>query len=160
MTTTLVTGKRGTVSEIVVGIDGSKSSIEAARWAYAEAALRSSDLRVLCVFQSPAVWLGMGEALGSVSSATVSGEELTNYATETIESVLASITQELKVNVIRDAQQGHPGDVLVNQSRDADLLVLGSKGHSDVGSILVGSVVMHCVHHARSPVVVIPHHKK
>jgi nucleotide-binding universal stress UspA family protein len=51
--------------------------------------------------------------------------------------------------------EGEPGTLLVEESRHAALLVVGSRGHSGVASVLLGSVSGHCVHHAACPVVVI-----
>ena len=51
----------------------------------------------------------------------------------------------------REVGYGHPAQVLVEQSADADLLVVGSRGHSTVKGMLLGSVSMHCVTHAHCP---------
>ena len=50
---------------------------------------------------------------------------------------------------------GHPAQVLIEASREADLLVLGSHGHGAFTGILVGSVSIHCVTAAFCPVVVV-----
>ena len=44
--------------------------------------------------------------------------------------------------------RGHAADVLIKASHDADLLVVGSRGHGTVAGMPVGSVSQHCVHHA------------
>ena len=49
---------------------------------------------------------------------------------------------------------GHPDEVLVQHSGDADLLVLGTRGHNPAASLLLGSVSEHCVRYARCPVLV------
>ena len=51
--------------------------------------------------------------------------------------------------------RGHAGNALVGASQDADLLVVGSRGHSAVAEMLLGSVSHHCVQHAACPVVVV-----
>lgn len=147
------------MSEIIVGVDGSQSSIKAAQWAVDEAVFRSADVRLVQAFESPAVWLGMGEALGSTVTATISEDDLKSYATQGIDDVMAQLTIPDGVTVHKTAAEGSPARVLLEQSADASMLVVGSKGHGDLGSILLGSVGMHCVHHARCPVVVIPHTK-
>ena len=147
------------MSEIIVGVDGSQSSIKAAQWAVDEAAFRSSDVRLVQAFESPAVWLGMGEALGSTVTATISEDDLKSYAVDAIDDVVSQLAVPEGVSVHKTAVEGSPARVLLEQSAGATMLVIGSKGHGDLGSILLGSVGMHCVHHASCPVVVIPHSK-
>ena len=50
--------------------------------------------------------------------------------------------------------QGRPATVLVDASRGADLLALGSRGHGTVSGALLGSVAEHCAAHAHCPVLV------
>jgi nucleotide-binding universal stress UspA family protein len=50
--------------------------------------------------------------------------------------------------------EGSPGLALVDASRDADLLVVGSRGHGEFMDILLGSVGIHCATHAHCPVLV------
>ena len=45
--------------------------------------------------------------------------------------------------------------MLINESADADLLVVGSRGHGGFVEALFGSTGQHAVHHATCPVVVI-----
>jgi nucleotide-binding universal stress UspA family protein len=53
------------------------------------------------------------------------------------------------------AVEGRAADVLVEASRGADLLAVGSRGHGEVAGLLVGSVSEHCATHAHSPVLVV-----
>ena len=50
---------------------------------------------------------------------------------------------------------GHPAQVLIEASKNADLLVVGSHGHGAFTGMLVGSVSLHCVTGAFCPVVVV-----
>ena len=52
------------------------------------------------------------------------------------------------------AVQGHPAPVLVEASRGADLLVVGSRGHGEFAGMLLGSVSQYCVTQAHCPVLV------
>jgi nucleotide-binding universal stress UspA family protein len=56
--------------------------------------------------------------------------------------------------------QGHPAQVLADAAADADLLVVGSRGHGGFAGMLLGSVSHHVIAHARCPVVVIHGHEK
>jgi nucleotide-binding universal stress UspA family protein len=49
---------------------------------------------------------------------------------------------------------GHPAPVLVEASKGADLLVVGSRGHGEFVGMLVGSVSEYCVTNAHCPVLV------
>jgi nucleotide-binding universal stress UspA family protein len=51
--------------------------------------------------------------------------------------------------------EGDPRDALTKASEDAELLVVGNRGHSTVVEVVLGSVSSYCVHHASCPVVVI-----
>lgn len=145
------------MAEIVVGVDGSESSVRAARWAIEEASHRRASVRIISAFQAPAAWLGMGEALGATMTVAVGEDDLKSYGMATIDAVLSEITVLGEVEVIPDARIGHASDVLIAASREADLLVVGSRGHGDIGSLLLGSTGMHCVHHSACPVVIVPH---
>jgi nucleotide-binding universal stress UspA family protein len=58
--------------------------------------------------------------------------------------------------VIPRVMRGHPTQTLLDAAADADLLVVGSRGHSTFAGLLLGSVSQHCVQHAPCPVVVVP----
>jgi nucleotide-binding universal stress UspA family protein len=148
------------MGNIIVGVDGSDGSVSAAQFGIDEARLRDACLELVCVYQSPAAWLGMGEALGSTVSATISEEDLAEYARESIDEVLGKLELPEGVEVVKTVIEGHAGAALADASRGATMLVVGSSGHSDLGSVLLGSVGMHCVHHASCPVVVVPHQKR
>ncbi len=144
------------MGRIVVGLDGSDSSKDALRWAAAEARLRSGTLEVVCAYQLPTAWLGMGDAMGAAVSTSVGETDIADYANQTISEVIAEVLgPEPSIPIERRALPGHPADVLTDASEGADLLVVGSRGHGNFGSVLLGSVGMHCVHHASCPVVVV-----
>jgi len=53
------------------------------------------------------------------------------------------------------AVNGYPGEELIKASDDADLVVVGARGMSAIGRLLLGSVSSEVMHHARCPVVLI-----
>jgi nucleotide-binding universal stress UspA family protein len=55
------------------------------------------------------------------------------------------------------ALEGQPATVLIDSSKDADLLVVGSRGLGGFRGLLLGSVGAQCAHHARCPVLIVPH---
>lgn len=58
---------------------------------------------------------------------------------------------------VREVRMGPAGGVLVRESADADLLVVGSHGlgHGQLPGWHLGSVAAYCVHHAKCPTVVV-----
>src|SRR6478752_266297 len=60
------------------------------------------------------------------------------------------------VDVVAKVVRGHAADALLDASRGADLLVVGSRGHGTFAGTLLGSVSQHCAQHARCPIVIVP----
>jgi nucleotide-binding universal stress UspA family protein len=137
---------------IVVGIDGSKGARRALEWALTEARRRGDALRVLHALRSAQV----PEDLGRPLDAAAAGERLA-LAERVIDEALHAVGDpaDLAIDrvpiVDRDAAQS-----LVEASRDADLLVVGSRGLGGFYGLMMGSVSQQCVTHAHCPTVVVP----
>jgi nucleotide-binding universal stress UspA family protein len=76
------------------------------------------------------------------------------------ETALAATLQEVvpdaaEVEIERRVVEGAPAAVLVDESREADLLVVGSRGLGGFSGLLLGSVSQQCAHHAACPVVIV-----
>jgi nucleotide-binding universal stress UspA family protein len=130
---------------IVAGIDGSPSSLAALEWAARQADLTGSALVVVATWHLPATY-----ATGITDGYDPAAEMQT-----VLDHSLHAIQQ--RHPTLRTTGQviyGHPGPALVDASRDADLLVVGSRRHREFTDILLGSVGMHCVTHAHCPVLV------
>jgi nucleotide-binding universal stress UspA family protein len=54
------------------------------------------------------------------------------------------------------AVEGHPATMLIEQARDAALLVVGTRGHGTAASLLLGSVSQRLAHRAGCPLVIVP----
>lgn len=137
---------------IVVGVDGSEGSDAALRFAAAEAALRNAKLRVVCAWEIPAAvyaatWSLAGEAEPGFG----------DRARDTASKALSDVAR-LQPGIDRDSRavRGQPAEVLLRESQDADLLVVGSRGLGGFKSLLLGSVGQQVVHHATCPVVIVP----
>ena len=61
------------------------------------------------------------------------------------------------VDVATEVLEGHAGERLIELSRDADLVVVGARGHGGFVGLLLGSVTNHLVNHASCPVVDVRH---
>ena len=137
---------------IVVGVDGSEESKEALRWALEEARLRRATLRAVHAWAVPAVYVH-GYA---PPPDLVDRDLLRDRAAQMLDAVVAEVAgEDPHVAVERFASEGSAAQVLVEAARDADLLVVGSRGHGDFAGLLLGSVSHQCAHHARCAVVIV-----
>ena len=139
---------------IVVGVDGSSGSRAALEYALDDAVRRSARVRVVFAFEEPEYWAvadGMS-APAPLGEATVGLEKATQ---QMVDEVRAQRPELVGVPVDVQALIGHPAKVLVEQSRDADLLVLGHRGRGEFASAVLGSVGLQCVLHAHGPVTIV-----
>jgi nucleotide-binding universal stress UspA family protein len=142
------------MSVIVVGVDHSREAKAALRFAFEEAQLRRATLRVVHA------WLfGYISATGFESSFPVLGgevSEIRNAAEAAVETTLQEVVPDAgDVEIERRVVGGTPAAVLVEESRDAELLVVGSRGLGGFSGLLLGSVSQQCAHHAACPVVIV-----
>jgi nucleotide-binding universal stress UspA family protein len=138
------------MSKIIVGIDGSEQSSDALRWAIDHAgpddeivATHSWQIPPMSGFEFPAY----------------NPAEVEVYAHQLVERVVSEVVPEGAdgPKVTTAVHHGHPGRVLIDESADAELIVVGSRGFGGFRGLLLGSVSTYVVHHATCPVVVIPH---
>jgi nucleotide-binding universal stress UspA family protein len=154
------------VATIVVGVDGSAGSDAALRWALAEAKLRGAKLRVVHAYRAPHVPLteaGLAPAGGMALPAvfTENGEQLRRaaqtQALNLIEEALRRAERDSSgIEIERSAVEGAAAQTLIDSARDADLLVVGSRGHGGFLGLLLGSVSQQCAQHPPCPVVILP----
>lgn len=139
---------------IVVGIDQSEGAKAALRFALDEARLRQVPLRAVHAWE-----FGVIGNAGFEGSLPVSGGDLIDFrraAEAGLESVLNDVVGDTEgVEIRRSAVQGTAAAVLVHESRGADMLVVGSRGHGGFAQLLLGSVSQQCAHHAECPVVIV-----
>jgi nucleotide-binding universal stress UspA family protein len=141
---------------VIVGVDGSVGARAALEFAIDEAVRRHSAVRVVTVVQLPAY--GIGGLTGFVPPPpAVLVDDVRDAVQQHVDDVLAARTDIAgRVPITVEAMTGHPGHVLCDAAGDADLLVLGRSGsHDSVTGSLLGSVVLHCVLHAPTPVTVV-----
>lgn len=142
------------MTEIIVGVDGSDHSLQALEWAVDEARLRGGELTVLHAFRpDPIPPYVVARAGGEVAP----GEEDRRRAGEQLlDEMLGKVPVE-GVDVSREVTTDQaPAEALIERSRGADLLVVGSRGLGGFGGLLLGSVSQQCMAHAHCPVVVLP----
>jgi nucleotide-binding universal stress UspA family protein len=139
------------VGMIVVGVDGSEGAKAALRFALAEARLRQATLRIVHA------WLFGATGFEGFFPAHV-GElsDLRRAAEAALEATLREVAADGSgVEIERHVVEGMPAAVLVEESRDAELLVVGSRGRGGFAALLLGSVSQQCAHHAACPLVIV-----
>jgi nucleotide-binding universal stress UspA family protein len=138
---------------IVVGVDGSPASRTALAWALNEARLRQAAVEAVHAWQFPAVALSN---FGGQAEPVLAPEDVEKAADELLHNTIREVAgDDCDVAVTATLARGHPADVLVAVSKEAHLLVVGSRGHGGFAGMLLGSVSNHVVLHAHCPVVLI-----
>ena len=122
------------MAAVVVGVDGSDEARRALEWALAEARTRGAPVRVVHAYTDESA---RGEA-------------------ELIVNAEVSSCDAAGLEVQQRAVAGAPVRVLLEASRDADLLVVGSRGRHGFPGLLLGSVSQQVANHASCPVVIVP----
>jgi nucleotide-binding universal stress UspA family protein len=142
------------IKQIVVGVDGSENSRAALHWAYGEAAHHGATLTVLTTWHSPGI--PMSPPYGAVPPEDYE-EQPRREALALLERFTAELSVQSPAVDIRTsiAEARNAAKVLIERSREADLLVVGSRGHGGFAGMLLGSVSQHVVSHAECPVVVV-----
>ncbi|WP_223854118.1 universal stress protein [Microbispora bryophytorum] len=134
--------------EIVVGIDGSPACAKVLDFAFAEAALRGTTLRVVHAYSS----LNAGGGLAPLP------DDFDDEKAEVrmVREALAGRRERYPdVKIVEEVVRGHPVDVLGQASANADLLVIGSQGAGEFRGLVFGSVCQAMLQHATCPMVVV-----
>jgi nucleotide-binding universal stress UspA family protein len=132
----------GPTHRVVVGIDGSKASVRALEWAVAEAARSGAIVEGHASYGSGYLYL--------------SSQDVRNFMSEAIDAAashVAAIAPGVSFKGV--LEEGLASEILVEASKGADLLVVGSRGRG-FGGLLLGSVSQQCARHAHCPIVIVP----
>jgi nucleotide-binding universal stress UspA family protein len=136
---------------IAVGVDLTPQSAVALQWASREACSRAADLVVAHAWQV---------APGSLSDLTHHADTHRSKQARADRALQDWVTTVLgpapPIPVHLNADHGGPLDTLLSHTAEADLLVLGSRGHHQLARFLGGSLSGQIALHGNSPVVVVP----
>jgi len=132
---------------IVVGLDGSPGSDQALAAAVDMARLRGSSLKIIHAYHT------MPNAFLKESHDDM--QRFRQEAEESVEKYLATAPSMAGLNVEVHTVPGGAAEVLIEASKDAQLLVVGTRGLGGFEGLLMGSVSSKCVHHAHCPVLVV-----
>ena len=129
---------------IVVGVDGSEESLNALRRGYRVSKALHTNLTAVTVWRYPAAYGSLPSDWSPEDDAHLvqEGAVRTVFGTDVPGWFDAKIAE------------GSPAEVLINESRGAEMLVVGSRGHGGFAGLLLGSVSSACAEHADCPVLV------
>lgn len=143
----------GSGERIVVGYDGSRSSVVALEWAMDEAHRRGARVEIVHAWQFPVVAF---TGYGTTTLPLIAPEDLEKAAGEVKDDALAAAAKlDPTVEVTAGIKRGHPTEVLVAAAEGADLVVVGSRGRGGFTGMLLGSVSQTVASHAPCPVVIV-----
>jgi nucleotide-binding universal stress UspA family protein len=139
------------MTRVVVGTDGSEKARAALEWAIEYARAHDAVLRVVNVWQYPYI------ASEAAAMASPSRDIFVESATAIIDEALSSV-DTTGITVERVIREGQPARELLDEAKDADLLIVGSRGHGGFAGLLLGSVATQCARHPAVPTVIVPSH--
>ncbi len=129
---------------IVVGVDGSDRSLNALRRAVRIATAMHADIDAITTWRFPVGYAGVAETYSPEHDAQL-------ILAQAGEAVFGEHPPPWFTS---HTVEGNADEVLIDQSGDAEMLIVGSRGHSGIVGVLLGSVSSACAEHARCPVLI------
>jgi nucleotide-binding universal stress UspA family protein len=134
-------------ARIVVGVDGSQQSKLALSWAVRISATTGASIDAVTAWQFPVNfgWSYVPDTWDPITDAT-------KCLTDIVDATFGA---ERPTGLRLLVRQGLPAKVLLDESKGATMLIVGSRGHGGFSGLLLGSVSANCAEHAKCPVLVI-----
>lgn len=153
---------------VVVGVDGSPNSVAALRFAVGLAERDGGAVDAICAYHPyvqaqypfalaipPYGPAGEGAHDGNTLVSMVMDAEVdARHSLENAMNAAFGCSQLVGVQLI--ALEGSAHEVLTRSAEDADILVVGARGHSGPLALMIGSTAQACTRHAHCPVLVVP----
>ena len=142
-----MTQQIGEKPKIVVGVDGSPESRSALRWAARIAAAIDARIEAVIVweFVSSYGW-------SSLPPLSPPHPELEDQLARIVTDVFG---EQAPAGLTRRVLEGSAASCLIAEGKDAQLIVVGSRGHGGFAGLLLGSVSAKVAEHANCPVLVV-----
>lgn len=135
-------------ARIVVGVDGSVPSKLALRWAdYLAQAMGGAQIRAVIAWHSPTTY-GWPSSTPDEWNPEADAARCLREAVEDVFPAGGPVGMDLVV------REGRAAKVLLEESRGASMLVVGSRGRGGFPELMLGSVSLACAEHAGCPVLV------
>jgi nucleotide-binding universal stress UspA family protein len=136
------------IERIVVGVDGSTGGAKALAWAVEEAERAGATVEAVSVWHTPYV-----DAY-AYTTVAIDTNELAAGAQAIVDEAVEAYRDRVKIET--HVACGAAASVLIDEARNADLLVVGSRGRGGFAGLLLGSVSQQVSHHAPCAVVIVP----
>lgn len=131
---------------VVVGVDGSSGSVAALEWAARLAPSLGAGILALTVWHHESSW----------SPFVPQGLDPEVEAKQILSETLArAFGDRIPEALVQRCHRGRPAKVLIDQSKSARMLIVGSRGYGGFAGLLLGSVSSVCAEHAKCPVLVV-----
>lgn len=147
---------KGRFSTILVGIDGSESSIDAADYAIEMAKKDGAQVIALTVNRIPLSSYGLATPQEEVKQSK-DNEEMQEFK-EWLDKISQNAKQnsvQLKKEIINSQMSVEAAIVEYAESEGVDLIVVGTRGNSGIKNMLIGSIASGVVKYATCPVMVV-----
>ena len=139
--------------KIVVGVDGSETSLVGLRWAAYEARRRNATLLIVSCYEVPVY----GSPEGAVYPMQVDEETFKAAADKVIgRAIELAVDIDPKLMIEGAAIMSPPAAGIAEAARDGDEIVVGASGHTGFLEGVLGSVATAVVHRSHVPVIVVP----
>lgn len=139
---------------IVAGFDGSEHSQAALNWAMDEARQRNGRLHLITAWNKPPMaWY---PAVLETAAGEIAAEESPEKIAGTLQAdALKSAADGAVAATGQVVRSDSPASVILDAAQDADLVVVGSRGHGGFSGLHLGSVTTQVINHAPCPVLVV-----
>lgn len=139
---------------IIVGFDGSEHSQAALTWAVDEARQRNGQLSLITAWNKPP--LAWYPAVLETAAGQIAAEEPPEEEARTLQLAALKSAEDRGVTATGQLVNTHsPASAILDAAKDADLIVVGSRGHGGFPGLHLGSVSTQVANHAHCPVLVV-----
>jgi len=151
------TSDRTGTGKVIVGVDGSTNAMIAANWAADLASAVHRPLELVTAWHYP--YAVMAPEMGPMSAPDI--EELRLAMLRDAKSLVGRVKDRIVAEhavvppIEVNLYEGSATDSLVDSSRPSDIVVVGSRSHSVLASVLLGSTALGVAHRSKGPVVIV-----
>jgi nucleotide-binding universal stress UspA family protein len=145
---TMTTSKE--FNKIILAVDGSDASKKAAQKAFSIAKKTGIDVVVIYVMYFP---IATVPTLQSSDMSYIN--DVMKKQGQAILNEIERMASEHDVKIQKVLAEGIPDDEIIKLTHKNDLIIMGSKGHSTLDRILIGSVSENVLHHSKAAVMII-----